>query len=171
MKIRCVATGTADGHAAFVRDEFVESVSPPLIGNEIVRLWGFDRPPIAGTESPSLAGTQFFPPAGGIRAVVWTVPPNGHQTEPQPDARARTEELVPGMAAVEVGADGMHATATSDLELVLEGEVELALDGGESTTLSAGDVAFVNGVRHAWRNNGTATCVLLAVFYGAQAAD
>ena len=82
----------------------------------------------------------------------------------------RTDELVPGMASIEIGADGLHATATVDFELVLQGELELVLEGGDSRTLYAGDTAIVNGVRHAWRNHSDVESVLLAVFFGAREA-
>jgi mannose-6-phosphate isomerase-like protein (cupin superfamily) len=169
MDIRRVITGIAQGRAVFIADEDVAAVRPPLIGNEIVRLWGFDDPPVAGTAGrPLPASAAFFPPAGGMRAVLWTAPAAavaGHAAGDE-DARTVTEQLVPGMADVAVDADGLHVTSTVDLQVVLEGEVDLVLEDGEHRTLRAGDVAVVNGVRHAWRNLTDERCLLLAVFYG-----
>jgi hypothetical protein len=173
MEIRRVIAGSVAGHASFTHDEAVPAVQPPLLGNEIVRLWGLDEPPkVPSGGGPQPSSVSFFPPPGGMRAVVWTAPPaaagRGH-----PGSRAdreRTDELVPGMASVEIGADGLHATATVDFELVLHGELELVLEGGDSRMLYAGDTAIVNGVRHAWRNHSDAESVLLAVFFGAREA-
>ncbi|KAK6356798.1 hypothetical protein TWF718_001139 [Orbilia javanica] len=48
----------------------------------------------------------------------------------------------------------MHRTQSLDFGVVLEGEVELGLDGGEceSRILKRGDVAIQRGTNHAWRN-------------------
>ncbi|KAK6534042.1 hypothetical protein TWF281_005381 [Arthrobotrys megalospora] len=48
----------------------------------------------------------------------------------------------------------MHRTQSLDFGVVLEGEVELSLDGGESEKriLKRGDVAVQRGTNHAWRN-------------------
>jgi hypothetical protein len=173
MEIRRVIAGSLGGSATFTHDEPVLAVRSPLLGNEIARLWGFDESPIvpsdAGPQPPSVS---FFPPPGGMRAVVWTAPPLlgvVHQSGGEAERR-RAEQVLPGAAAVEIDDDGMHATATLDFELVLQGEIELVLEGGDSRTLHAGDTAIVNGVRHAWRNHTDETCVLLAVFYGADKA-
>ncbi|KAK6333747.1 hypothetical protein TWF730_003930 [Orbilia blumenaviensis] len=48
----------------------------------------------------------------------------------------------------------MHRTQSLDFGVVLEGEVELCLDGGENEkrVLKRGDVAVQRGTNHAWRN-------------------
>ncbi|KAL4803141.1 RmlC-like cupin domain-containing protein [Aspergillus unguis] len=46
----------------------------------------------------------------------------------------------------------MHRTVSIDFGVVLEGEVELVLDSGETRTLKRGDVAVQRGTNHAWRN-------------------
>ncbi|KAL1965787.1 hypothetical protein VTN77DRAFT_5108 [Rasamsonia byssochlamydoides] len=46
----------------------------------------------------------------------------------------------------------MHRTVSLDYGVVLEGEVELILDGGESRILKRGDVAVQRGTNHAWKN-------------------
>ena len=155
----------------FTHDELVSAVRSPLLGNEIARLWGFDEAPVVPADlTPQAASASFFPPPGGIRAVLWTAPPAGGVIRHSggEEQHRLTDELLPGMASVVVGTDGMHATATIDFEFVLQGEIELAIDGGESRTLRAGDAAVVGGVRHAWRNLTNETCLLLAVFYGAR---
>jgi quercetin dioxygenase-like cupin family protein len=46
----------------------------------------------------------------------------------------------------------MHRTASLDYGVVLEGEVELVLDGGETRLLKRGDTCVQRGTNHAWRN-------------------
>lgn len=46
----------------------------------------------------------------------------------------------------------MHRTVSLDYGVVLEGEVELVLDSGETRLLKKGDVAVQRGTNHAWRN-------------------
>ena len=46
----------------------------------------------------------------------------------------------------------MHRTQSLDYGVVLEGEVEMQLDSGESRILKRGDVAVQRGTNHAWKN-------------------
>ena len=46
----------------------------------------------------------------------------------------------------------MHRTQSLDFGVVLEGEIELVLDSGETRLLKRGDVAVQRGTNHAWRN-------------------
>lgn len=46
----------------------------------------------------------------------------------------------------------MHRTVSVDFGVVLEGEVELLLDSGETRLLRRGDLVVQRGTMHAWRN-------------------
>jgi quercetin dioxygenase-like cupin family protein len=46
----------------------------------------------------------------------------------------------------------MHKTASLDYGIVLEGEIELVLDSGETRLMRKGDVCVQRGTNHAWRN-------------------
>jgi quercetin dioxygenase-like cupin family protein len=46
----------------------------------------------------------------------------------------------------------MHRTVSLDYGVVLEGEVELILDSGETRVLKRGDVCVQRATMHAWRN-------------------
>jgi quercetin dioxygenase-like cupin family protein len=46
----------------------------------------------------------------------------------------------------------MHITKTLDYGIVLEGEVELVLDSGETRIMRRGDSCVQRGTMHAWRN-------------------
>jgi quercetin dioxygenase-like cupin family protein len=55
------------------------------------------------------------------------------------------------------GTSPMHRTVSLDYGVVLEGEVELVLDSGETRLLKRGDIAIQRGTNHAWRNPNTDT--------------
>ena len=57
----------------------------------------------------------------------------------------------------------MHRTQTVDYGIVLDGEVVLVLDEGE-TVLRAGDVAVQRGTSHRWENRSDATARVAFVF-------
>ncbi|CAK7219728.1 hypothetical protein SBRCBS47491_003948 [Sporothrix bragantina] len=46
----------------------------------------------------------------------------------------------------------MHRTVSVDYGVVLEGEIELILDSGETRLMKRGDVCVQRGTMHAWRN-------------------
>lgn len=46
----------------------------------------------------------------------------------------------------------MHRTVSLDYGVVLEGEVELILDSGETRLMKRGDVSIQRGTNHAWKN-------------------
>lgn len=167
MDVRRVVTGhDRDGRSVFASDE---SAAPVTVraepGTEIHRLWGADgtvRIPDDGSAPPMPA---FFPPVGGFRFILLTVPPESERTPVRLDAAALAEfdEKLPGLrATMEPRGAGMHTTETVDLGVVLTGEVVLELDAG-STTLRAGDTYVQNGTRHRWRNL-SAERALIAVF-------
>lgn len=55
-------------------------------------------------------------------------------------------EIGPGNVAL------MHRTQSLDYGVVLAGEIELTLDGGESRTMKAGDVVVQRATMHSWWN-------------------
>lgn len=46
----------------------------------------------------------------------------------------------------------MHRTQSLDYGIVLEGEVDMVLDGGETVTMRRGDVAVQRATQHQWVN-------------------
>ncbi|HEU0073763.1 MAG TPA: cupin domain-containing protein [Dehalococcoidia bacterium] len=47
----------------------------------------------------------------------------------------------------------MHRTNSVDYGIVLEGELDMELDGGDRVHLKAGDVVVQRGTNHAWIND------------------
>jgi quercetin dioxygenase-like cupin family protein len=46
----------------------------------------------------------------------------------------------------------MHRTVSLDYGIVMQGEIELVLDSGETRKMGPGDIAIQRGTMHAWRN-------------------
>jgi len=64
----------------------------------------------------------------------------------------------------------MHRTQSLDYGIVIEGEIELELDGGEKRIMKRGDVCVQRGTMHAWNNKGDEWCRLCFVLTGANPA-
>jgi len=170
--VRRVATGqSADGKSVIVSDVEVAPVESPLMpGAFFYSVWGADSMPTLpddGTEPPF---RTWFPPDGGYRFELITLPPDGTAQPAGLDkaqALAETEKLLPGlMDVMDPKHPGWHATDTIDLLYVVSGECVLKLDSGETTPLKAGDTLIQTGSRHAWANPSDAPCVLLVVSIG-----
>ena len=67
-------------------------------------------------------------------------------------------ELAEAMSAD--GADGMHATMSVDMSVVMSGTVGLTLTDGSKVVLSAGDTIIQYGLGHAWSNPGDEPAVV-----------
>ena len=104
---------------------------------------------------------HLFPPVGGFRFGLFTVPPDSSMTRSL-DVTAVIRELnekLPGLSEhVEPDHPGMHRTATIDYEFIVSGRCVLELDNGAKRELRPGDTVIQNGTRHAWRNR-TTSCV------------
>lgn len=62
----------------------------------------------------------------------------------------------------------MHRTSTIDYVLILEGELDMELDGGEVVHLRAGDLVVQRGTNHAWANNSGHVCRIASVLIRAE---
>jgi len=174
MRVRRVVTGhDRSGRAVFVSDREVEPVTVELLpGSEFHKLWGGDRVPSFPDDGAEPAQPTYFPPIGGFRFGMFSLPPASSVAAPQPgDLAAAASELeakLPGLAGyMEPGNSGMHTTDTIDFEVVLEGEVWLELDGGKEVHLRPGDTVVQNGTRHAWHNRSNEPAVLFVALLGA----
>jgi mannose-6-phosphate isomerase-like protein (cupin superfamily) len=168
--VRRVVTGTIDGRSRVARDDLVDAVTVSAFpGYAWHRLWGLDDaprdPPRTELEDPP----AHFPPPGGLRYHVYTVPPQNSQSSPTLSAEdeRELEEQLPGRGAYfESNQDAMHRTPTVDLICVLSGEIWLELDA-EEVHLREGDCVVQNGTRHAWRNKSDKPCTMTVELVGA----
>jgi hypothetical protein len=167
-------TGHDDrGKAVFVSDEAVGATTVTLLpGFEFHRLWGGDGTPQFPDDGSMPSFVSYFPPIGGFRFWMFTLPPAGTGAPPHVDRDAGLQEFetrLPGLAQyLEPDDSGMHTTPTIDFELVVSGEVILELDDGATVTLAPGDTVVQNGTRHRWRNPGSVPAVIVVFICGAR---
>lgn len=171
MNVRRVVTGHGpDAKAVFTSDSAVATLSVPGIPFEYLPLWSAERlPSLPDSGMPPPAG-DYYPPVGGLRFGIFTIPPE-RETELTPEqrraARTQLEAVFPGLAAHwEVADPGMHTTDSIDFGYVISGRVWLELDDGSTKELRAGDAYVQNGTRHAWRNRDSEPCRILVVMAG-----
>ena len=112
---------------------------------------------------PPEAGVSLAPPKNGTRIRVLEFPPEGDNFKditPE-QARAHFAEVGAGDASSHTGAGSrhafMHRTETIDYGIVLEGELVLLVDEGE-TTVHAGDIVIQRGTNHGWANRSDRPC-------------
>jgi quercetin dioxygenase-like cupin family protein len=78
----------------------------------------------------------------------------------------RCVDFAPGYACM------MHRTKSLDYGIVLEGEVEMVLDGGERRVMGRGDVAVQRATMHQWRNTSeTSWARMMFVLIDCEAPD
>lgn len=107
-----------------------------------------------------------WPGADAGDAVLWNTAtvPVAMARDVDADARKIGTTLKKGSAfrVTELGPafkTPMHRTSSTDYGIVLSGELELLLDGGDAVTLFPGDALVQRGTRHAWRNpSGDTRC-------------
>jgi mannose-6-phosphate isomerase-like protein (cupin superfamily) len=171
--VRRVVTGISESGKAVI----VSDGEPPL-SRRRVHVPGFADAlvwrtaiPARPSAEPSEEPRSWVPDPGETIAMTVTFPPDSVYTDPGFDAAsARAEQLraSPGLAELfEPDKPGMHTTPTVDYAVMLEGDVVLDLDAGETTLLHPGDVVVQNGTRHAWRNPGSSPATVFFVLIGA----
>lgn len=173
---RLIVTGLdTNGKSSFISDAEIDArTAAAMPGYGWHRLWSWDNTPTVPNDGMEPQGPDHFPAPGGVRFIVFTVPPG---TVKAPDdfdfeaARPELEEKFPGRAAhMESHQTGLHTTATIDFIYVADGEIWLELDDGQEVHLKTGDSLVQNGVRHAWRNHGAKPCSLVVTIVGAEKA-
>jgi mannose-6-phosphate isomerase-like protein (cupin superfamily) len=178
MDVRRVVTGHDEsGKSVFVSDEAVAPRSPVLLpGSEFTMLWGGDTTPQFPNDGSMPNWHTYFPPIGGFRFSILTLPPgtaqaDGGQIDVE-EALADAEQKLPGLLGYMDPSDpGMHTTGTIDFEVVLDGTVILELDDGAEVTLQPGDTVVQNGTRHRWKNPGDTPARLAMFITGASHAN
>jgi mannose-6-phosphate isomerase-like protein (cupin superfamily) len=103
---------------------------------------------------PAEPGISLLPPKGGTRIRILDIPPDDGTVAalPREAVKALFEAIGAGHALAEDPPHPlMHRTETIDYGIVLEGELVLILDEGE-TVVTAGDVIVQRGTSHAWAN-------------------
>jgi hypothetical protein len=172
MKIRRVVTGhNAAGKAVFVSDTEIGAPAYGIMpGSFFHKLWTADVPPKFPDDGKEPGGTGFFPPNGGYRFMMMTLPPHDavNIVGDKRTLAAEAKAGLPGLIEHMERGGGMHTTDTIDFEYILSGEVDLILDDGAKVTLRAGDTVVQNGTRHSWQNHGTVPCEIVVFVLGVE---
>jgi mannose-6-phosphate isomerase-like protein (cupin superfamily) len=168
MKVRRIVTGhDAKGKAIVASDATVDPIEFGSGGAYHV-LWGADQPARFPDDGSAPAWSAPFPPVGGHRFLLMTLPPGSiyesGETGDQELASFLGESLGDIMEREE---PGMHKTATIDFEVVLSGRIGLELDDGAEVVLGPGDTVVQNGTRHRWHNRGSGPATMVVVVIGA----
>ena len=161
------------GHNAEGKAIIQEDGPPPRvqrIGGEIgpmfYEVWNTQATPAPidhASGEPHEEGIVLAPPKNGTRIRVLDIPPEDDKVrELTPEeARAHFEEIGAADASSHSG-DGsrhafMHRTQTVDYGIVLEGELVLIVDEGE-TVVRQGDIVIQRGTNHGWANRSGKNC-------------
>jgi mannose-6-phosphate isomerase-like protein (cupin superfamily) len=165
MSVRRIVTGhDPDGKAVILSDGAVPKVfdelGPP--GLAFMEIWETRAAPapIAPREpEPTDHDLRLLPPAHGVRIRIVDLPPEGEGgTRAGADPQAVFEKIgAPHAWSADAKHPFMHRTETIDYGIVLEGEVTLIVDRGE-TVVRAGDIVVQRGTNHAWANRSKARC-------------
>ena len=130
----------------------------------------------ASSGEPQEDEITLAPPRNGTRIRVLDIPPDDEglaHTTPE-EARAHFAEVGAADASSHSGAGSrhahMHRTETIDYGIVLEGEIVLIVDEGE-TTVRAGDVVVQRGTNHGWANRSGRNCRIAFVLIDGQYED
>jgi hypothetical protein len=167
--VRRVVTGhDAQGRAVFLEDGPVPRVQRigGAQGPLFFEVWNTTATPApidrAGGEPPE-SGIQLAPPKHGTRIRVLDIPPEDARIATLTPAQAKAHFAAVGAADASSHAGSgarhafMHRTETIDYGIVLEGELTLILDEGE-TVVRAGDIVIQRGTNHGWANRSDQHC-------------
>lgn len=169
------------GHSAAGKSVFVSDTTAPrnhkfkhVPGFETALVWSTEpggAVPASGGD-PTEQAMSWVPQADGTRLMVVTFPPDSVMASPDFDPAAAGGEYmqaIPGLAErFEMESPGMHTTDSVDYSVLLEGEIHLELDDGDTRQLAPHDIVVQQGTRHAWRNRSNAPATMLFILVGAR---
>lgn len=146
-------------------------------GTEMADMWTTDAaPPIVTGDAgeATLDPHVYFPAPGGTHFMINRMASMAERRrraaagDPR-EAGAAFLQGNPGMADVfEEGGNGMHTSSTIDYGLVLAGAIDLELDDGVITRMTAGDSYVLKAARHRWIPLEDSDCTIAVVLIGAE---
>jgi hypothetical protein len=166
---RRIVTGHDEDGKAIIQED-----GPPprvqRIGGEIgpifYEVWNTRDTPAPidrASGEPAEDGIILAPPKNGTRIRVLDIPPEDSSLKAMTpeQARAHFAEVGAGDASSHQGQGSrhafMHRTETVDYGIVLDGELVLIMDEGE-TIVRAGDIVVQRGTNHGWANRSDRNC-------------
>jgi quercetin dioxygenase-like cupin family protein len=150
LQIRRVVTGhTADGKATVQIDDVAPTRPPRDVNspNQVAQVWTTEGFPVSNDDQSEDGGMRevgITQSGGSVFRVVSFGPGN-------PDMNHRTDSI--------------------DYAVVMSGEIDMELDGGESVHLEAGDVLVQRGTIHNWKNRGTEPCLIAFILISAKPVE
>lgn len=164
---RRIVTGhDAEGKAIIVSDAapvLTHMVGGPN-GAKFIEVWNTAQTPaiINNGAFDEETGLVLGPPKGGTRIRVIDFPPEGDEirnlTKEEAAKHFKTmNDEQASSAGDEAPHPLMHRTQTIDYGIVIEGELTMILDRGE-TTVKAGDIVIQRGTNHDWANRTNKIC-------------
>ena len=167
--VRRIVTGhDSSGRAIIQEDRPVPRVQ--RIGGEhgplFFEVWNTQEAPARidrASGEPEESGINLAPPKNGTRIRVLDIPPDDASLEAlSPEQiKAHFAEVAAADASSHAGASSrhafMHRTETVDYGIMLEGELTLFMDEGE-TVIRAGDIVIQRGTNHGWANRSGKSC-------------
>jgi len=173
------------GHNQFGR-AIIQSDAPPtrvqVIGGSgptFHEIWNTRETPVIidrGSGEPVEAQLTLTPPRQGTRIRVLDIPPETEEMAKIDAATAAKHfaEMGAAEASTHAGAQPrhpyMHRTETVDYGIVLDGEITLIVDEGE-TTVRTGDIVVQRGTNHGWANRSGRNCRIAFVLIDGQFAE
>ena len=178
---RRIVTGhDAAGNAVIQSDAPPERVK--VIGGDgptFFEVWNTRETPALidrrGGEPPESQLT-LAPPAGGTRIRVLDIPPETEEMQRIGAATAREHFAEIGAADASTHGSGparhpyMHRTQTVDYGIVLEGEITLIVEEGE-TVVRKGDIVIQRGTNHGWANRSGTNCRIAFILIDGRFTD
>jgi len=165
--VRRIVTGhDSAGQAIIQEDGSVPRVRQIGAGPTFYEVWNTRATPApidAASGEPHEEGIQLAPPKNGTRIRILDIPPDGASLDNVTPEQAREHfaEIGAADASSNTGAGTrhahMHRTETIDYGIVLEGEIVLIVDEGE-TTVGPGDIVVQRGTNHGWANRTDRNC-------------
>lgn len=165
-QLRRIVTGhDKDGKAVIASDgppgRVVEGFAgvPGLVFYEIWTTKGSPAAVTAAEDDPVTGDIQLVPPPGGVRIRVMDFPPENETPELSEEERLAHFDALGGGHALDTDAAHpfMHRSETIDYGIILEGEIVMIVDKGE-TLCRKGDVIIQRGTNHAWANRSNKPC-------------
>jgi hypothetical protein len=170
------------GHNAQGEAVILEDGPPPRatrIGGELgpifYEVWNTRETPARIdriSSEPPESGVVLAPPRRGTRIRVLDIPPEDDRLKAISPEAARAVFAEVGAAGAHTASRHafMHRTETIDYGIVLEGEITLILDHGE-TTVRAGDIVIQRGTNHGWANRSGNNCRIAFILIDGQYGD
>jgi mannose-6-phosphate isomerase-like protein (cupin superfamily) len=161
------------GHDAQSRAIIRQDAPPPRVqriggdtGPIFYEVWNTRATPAPidrASGEPAEDGIILAPPKNGTRIRVLDIPPEDERLAQVSAEDARRHFAEVGAAGASSHSDTgsrhayMHRTETVDYGIVLQGEITLIVDEGE-TIVRAGDIVIQRGTNHGWANRSTENC-------------